>query len=284
MYIGFIQVFDAQYIIAGFIPAASIVALYAFRRVRQGYTLRHYYRDLSPLFFVAFATLHAFDLLVREIYNITTGQLTPGFFGYVERLNPSLDNFIWYVICMALTLSVLQWPWADPPVPSFSQGIAKRIFSRINYYFKRSIKVAVYVPPFIFLLLAVREYVYGVFPNMPQEIGGGQPRCALLHIQKGKIAETTAQAPSENHAVMPQKISNYDAVWPIAEGRPNRGLADTDNVVQTKEVRVVYHSDKSLVFQILNEDHKVASYQGIFEVRRDAISAVIWLRTCSGIK
>jgi hypothetical protein len=284
MYIGFIQAFDAQYIVAGFIPAVLIVLIYAFMssRARQSYTLRRYYRDLSPLLFIAFATLFALDLFLREMHNIIMGRSTLGLFGYLERLNPSLDNFIWYVICLALTLNVLQWPWADPPAPSSSQRIA-RISSRINYYsyyFKRSIKVSVCVLPCIFLVLAVREYVYGVFPNMPQEIGGGQPRCALLHVKKGEIAATTAQAQSEKHAVVPQEISDYGAVRPTAEGR--LGLADTDKVVQTKEVRVVYHSDKSVFFQIPSKDHKLGSNQGIFEVKRDAIPAIIWLRSCSG--
>lgn len=306
-YIGFIQVFDAQYVVAGLIPAASIGVIYVFMsRVRDASAaldirpdaqrLRQYYRDVSPILYLSFATLYAFDLLLLVIYNTITGEITPGLFAYLDRLNPALTHFLWYVICMLLTLSVLQWPWQSPRIPSFFQNPTNGPFTRVNYYVtrlinwtnyyaKRSTTLAVHVLPYIFLFLAVREYAYGIFPNMPQEIGGGQPRCALLHLQKGMVAEETVQALSESHALVVEEVSNYNAAAGLTKYERIRrmemkGLADSDEVVQTREVRVVYHSDKSLFFQILDSDHHVSTDKGIFEIRRDAIPSIIWLKKC----
>jgi hypothetical protein len=258
--IGFIDVLDAQYIVAGIIPSALIFGtIYYIAQAHKDSESGTDFRGYAVSFCFIVATVHV-CYAIMDVMPDLKSRVTGVFHSLVALLSPSptisglieigflvLWRMSLYLFYLILSANLLHWLSSRP------EGIPEGMeSSRISHYFSLVVAWGVVI---MFLVLSMWAYI-DVFPSMPQEIGGGQGRCAWLDVQLDKLSEESARD-------LRDLIGQGDA--PVM----NETNKET---MRTRRIYIVYFSDKTVFFSLF----KPVQNTIIYEVSREAVSLISW--------
>jgi hypothetical protein len=248
--LGYLPGLQVQYFVAGVVPGAIIVAVYAVVREVDRIVGFMTTRVTDP-------TAHARApwgrvllgvLLVSLVVMVVGG--TTWFRALVGGPAPLVVGAAEFVIVafslvsgIVLALSVAV---ARPGMRTRSSGWSRwaRRLSVVWGYL-----VLVPLPLLAFLLYAL--YLY---PNLPQELGGVRPRCARMDIETQKVSREVQQALLE-----------------FAGGAP------APVVLQSRPLDVLFSGGD---FWLVQPAHAPSGAEGapppVYEIRKGAVSAVLW--------
>ena len=277
--IGFIDVLDAQYIVAGLVPGILIsCTFYYIALARPHTTWGAKFRGIAVFLCFIFAVTHVINAFIEVVSDSATAR-DPGLFYFsmqligepvsaeLGRRVAGFSRMLLYVIYLILSVNILHW------LRSSAQGAE---LGRISV--PEAIAWAVVL---LFLFLSMKAYMLKVFPSLPPEMAGGQARCARLDVQLDKLSQETAgnlieQAKVPATAESALLVGNEIRPDARATEKKMKSHSKKDEkakeTVTTREIYVVYISDKSLFFSLDKSIEGARKY----EVSRDAISLISW--------
>jgi hypothetical protein len=228
---------------------------------------------------------HGIETEDQNVFQFPVELLSPEFggivfvlwriFWYISILFLSSDMFL-YIVYLILSVNVVHWLWGLTHVES--PRVPRYFPLRIFRYFPLGVALVVVI---VFLLLSTMVYVLEVFPHLPSEIGGGQARCARLDVQLDKLSQESAgilieeakvPATAESPLVAGNEIRHYAKATGKKMKKQGEKDEKAEETVTTREIYVVYISDKSLIFSPSRPVERAPKY----EVSREAISLISW--------
>ena len=253
--IGFIRIFDAQYIVAGLLPAASLVVFLASWKVvkflvdaqEERFRLSMIFVVISFIVAIALSVYLAFqadsvqriiDFMDAPEYGPDTGNLlAPAIFVYGALLAAA-------PLFICFTIAIVRAPHAGDAAHILS------VFSAL---------ISIWLIGGAMVL-----YFFVVYPLLPPELGGAKPRCANLIVDEVKVPKSIiarfAAIPEE--AVSPGLFALF-GLREFSEERTRKVVLPT--------VYVLYNGEREIVFR-----HADGKRRGAVEIRRDALVGIVW--------
>ena len=196
--LGLLPAFDSQYFIAGIIPALTVILAYLGAKWAQHY-LEKLREALGP-------GATGFRQILRiVIFGTTTISFAIFKFpdaGWFQRLFPWLAahrfiTFIWIILLLIL------------PAPDSSYEPLMKGYMRA---------MVVYVA-LLFPMVGIGLYSERLHPVLPQELGGGRPRCAVLDIERSQLSEAMMKVMLTGPALDAVQIQQSVAVDVFYDGK-----------------------------------------------------------------
>ena len=100
-------------------------------------------------------------------------------------------------------------------------------------------------------ITGIFSYLIEIYPNIPQEWGGGRPRIAYLDVTKAELSKETLKE------IFPSGVSGLNS-----------------NVVQSNKVDVYYSGNSFILVKLHGQDQD--TNQSTYEIKQSAIQAITW--------
>jgi hypothetical protein len=194
---------DAQYFVAGLGPALCGMLAWVYWHTLYNTTRWLKIVTAAGLILGAVTTLIITALPIASV----ALSLTP-----VNEAIMALKPPYWLVAVLVFVLVASQ--------TGAESGIVRRLFPNL---YDSMFRAGVNWGPFLAFAGAVALYIFVLYPLMPQELGGGHPRCAYLELDRDKLSADV-----------------------LNELAPPRAIVDGTKVVRTT-VLDVYNSSKDAV-------------------------------------
>jgi hypothetical protein len=290
--IGYIDVFKAQYIVAGLLPTFLISGSLIYISQARPHSQEQSgvkWRGYAVVGCFIFAIVHVLETLVKVLSyagitlpdHVTVfGPIVLGssemellrMFGYMGYRFLSSNMFL-YIFYLVLSVNIFHW------LRSCAEKVELRgAFPYVSLAFAKGVALGVVL---LFLLLSTMAYALDVFPSLPPEIGGGQERCARLDVQLDKLSQKSAKElieqakvplTAESPLLVGNEIRHYAKATEKKMTKQDKKDETAEETVTTREIYVVYMSDKSLWFSRKRLHERAQK----FEVSREAISLISW--------
>jgi len=234
--IGFIRAFDAQYFVAGFLPAVLITIIILMLRVIYGATekLQQWAKQRRWIIFVLSSTVIAlYTAMALIIFTDSSEEVKDVAitkFGAMFLFRDLASSFVAVSLCVIFSVLTI---FVTIRLKAFQSNLGK-------------IYMMLLVTPLI--VLAFLVYVNSIYPKLPQELGGAQPRCAQLDIATEGLSATV------------QEEIDLD-----------KSQINT-NIIRVKNAQIHYYSNDVIIFKLRNNNTEPRS----FEIRRDFVNSITW--------
>lgn len=251
--IGFIRIFDAQYFVAGILPAISIAFIVL------GWTL---WRILwPPLRLMAAILVYVLFFLI----------FLNGAFEFLPISVPHHPSWGTAFLIFAaglffIPLLLIGSREALRQKPLENVGWLGAVYNEILSY-KYFVAGFGYLAIFLFLLGMFGLYVGIIYPGLPQEFGGPRARCADVILDPRALSKQAWEQFGVTLTTTSAESSGADKPSGIAstQSEPTHFL---------KRAQVLYSDDKAVIFRPDGSDPK----SGSIEIRKDLVRALVWCR------
>lgn len=257
--LGLLPILESQYLIAGIVPALIVLLLCSVIRGIIRFRQRTQ-RWLAQAEAEWELTLR--DTLVAIFHLSFFVFFVSGVFASFETaLSIQAERVVHYsAYAMALFAFFL------PPLPSDKDKVTVgRIFREIasiirmdggpGHAFRKLMNaystILVMFVVFLLSVAALRYFVETVYPSIPQEFGGSQPRCARLDVTVTQLSPETCEA------IL-----------------PTSSVHSENQVAQTIDMNVFFAGSEFMLVRPLTQRH--GPEPEVHEIRRSVIQAVTW--------
>jgi hypothetical protein len=249
--LGQLPALEFQYLIAGIIPAVIIAVAWA--AVAFFYTAT----DKTVLLIERHPSLNL--LTIAFLLFVIAGGLLLGGLAIHRRWIPKekIGNYLYPLFVITVYLSVVMGL-------RLSQRIrAKRVpnhLARINLRQHALITIYRFLLPAVFCWCILRIYL-DLYPALPQELGGPQPRCAYVDLVRDETSPSTMSA----------LVSAQPTDIPSQSGA---------KVVRSDKLYVYFSSGDYLLVRLANTNDKRLKPEELplYQLRKEVIRAVRWCK------
>jgi len=226
--LGTLPALDAQYIIAGLFP--SILFSLAILLYIKRQWLRH---RASPYLFYDRNDVMLTFVMLLVIYP------APLYLPYIIPLH--ISGF--YILATVTWMSIVGPVYAYIKPETY-------IGKPIQDFITEAIKIGLLILSYV---MAITYYIV-FLPLIPQQLGGQQPRCALIDLKSDRLSTETLF-----------QFTNVVS-----------GL-----VIRSEEVQVLFDGSSYLIVRSSRKDVKARGSNNTFEISRDQVTAINWLPQCA---
>jgi hypothetical protein len=249
-HLGELPALEFQYVISGLVPAGilglAFAAAFFFFRVRKTvfalYKRHSFLRWLVPMIVAAFQVV--FSLLFSATARHWTGLVWTKEQAYTYT---------------APILVIITYFSFFAPAADFSDQ-TKKVHRIYSYVFMLTSRIWM---PFAFSWFSIALYL-SLYPRLPQELGGPQPRCAYVDLVRDDTAPSTLSALAS---------PSLTSAATISEGK----------VIRSNKLDVYFSSSDYLLVRAVGPSEAPtggasAKEEPLYELRKEMIRAVQWCR------